>query len=216
MLLLTRGGPKRMKTPRRPTTSAVSWSSREAPDDDDIMISALVSAMAKGREMMASPGGGTDPVRVTVNLDKDEPATTTSRSSSRVRERKGFGSSAPRVTAPKLAADADVPGPGLALVAASRPSAPGTRWGKPPPRRPALAKSIAPSSKRRSAVRAMAAVTGDAETGGVAEAIADLEWRVREDASAAHEPAYVSPDRLDAARPKPKASTFSPGRGSSR
>ena len=54
----------------------------------------------------------------------------------------------------------------------------------------------------------MAAVTGDAETGGVAEAITDLEWRVREDASAAHEPAYVSPDRLDAARPKPKASTF--------
>ena len=32
-----------------PRTSAVSWSSRENPDDDDIMISALVSAMAKGR-----------------------------------------------------------------------------------------------------------------------------------------------------------------------
>jgi hypothetical protein len=202
------GGAETNEDAPAPTTSAVSWSSREAPDDDDIMISALVSAMAKGREMMASPGGGTDPVRVTVNLDKDEPATTTSRSSSRVRERKGFGSSAPRVTAPKLPADADIPGPGLALVAASRPSAPGTRWGKPPPRRPALANSIAPSSKRRSAVRAMAAVTGDAETGGVAEAIADLEWRVREDAESAHEPAYVSPDRLDAARPKPKASTF--------
>ena len=118
------GGVETNEDAPAPTTSAVSWSSREAPDDDDIMISALVSAMAKGREMMASPGGGTDPVRVTVNLDKDEPATTTSRSSSRVRERKGFGSSAPRVTAPKLPADADVPGPGLALVAASRPSAP--------------------------------------------------------------------------------------------
>ena len=93
------GGGETNEDAPAPTTSAVSWSSHEAPDDDDIMISALVSAMAKGREMMASPGGGTDPVRVTVNLDKDEPATTTSRSSSRVRERKGFGSSAPRVTA---------------------------------------------------------------------------------------------------------------------
>ena len=45
-----------------PRTSAVSWSSRENPDDDDIMISALVSAMAKGREISASLGGGTDPV----------------------------------------------------------------------------------------------------------------------------------------------------------
>ena len=57
-----------------PRTSAVSWSSRENPDDDDIMISALVSAMAKGREISASLGGGTDPVRVTVNLDAPEPA----------------------------------------------------------------------------------------------------------------------------------------------
>ena len=127
-----------------PRTSAVSWSSRENPDDDDIMISALVSAMAKGREISASLGGGTDPVRVTVNLDAPEPTNPSgSRSSSVQRERVGFGSSAPRVTAPKVPADADVTGPGLAyanvenLSRVSRPNAPGTRWGKPPPRRPA-------------------------------------------------------------------------------
>ena len=138
-----------------PRTSAVSWSSRENPDDDDIMISALVSAMAKGREISASLGGGTDPVRVMVNLDAAEPPNPSgSRSSSVQRERVGFGSSAPRVTAPKVPSDADVTGPGLAyanvenLSRVSRPNAPGTRWGKPPPRRPALAESLAPSSTR--------------------------------------------------------------------
>ena len=65
------GGGETNEDAPAPTTSAVSWSSREAPDDDDIMISALVSAMAKGREMMANPSSCTDPVRVTVNLDKD-------------------------------------------------------------------------------------------------------------------------------------------------
>ena len=100
-----------------PRTSAVSWSSRENPDDDDIMISALVSAMAKGREISASLGGGTDPVRVTVNLDAPEPPNKSgSRSSSVQRERVGFGSSAPRVTAPKVPSDADVTGPGLAYA----------------------------------------------------------------------------------------------------
>ena len=38
---------------------------------------------------------------------------------------------APRVTAPKLPADADIPGPGLALVAASRPSAVSAMPGQP-------------------------------------------------------------------------------------
>ena len=144
-----------------PRTSAVSLSSRENPDDDDIMISALVSAMAKGREISASLGGGTDPVRVTVNLDAPEPPNKSgSRSSSVQRERVGFGSSAPRVTAPKVPSDADVTGPGLAyanvenLSRVARPNAPGARWGKPPPRRPALAESLAPSSTRRAAAHA--------------------------------------------------------------
>jgi hypothetical protein len=43
------GGGETNEDAPAPTTSAVSWSSHEAPDDDDIMISALVSAMAKGR-----------------------------------------------------------------------------------------------------------------------------------------------------------------------
>ena len=199
-----------------PRTSAVSWSSRENPDDDDIMISALVSAMAKGREISASLGGGTDPVRVMVNLDAAEPPNPSgSRSSSVQRERVGFGSSAPRVTAPKVPSDADVTGPGLAyanvenLSRVSRPNAPGARWGKPPPRRPALAESLAPSSTRRAAARAVSAVTGAAHgTGGVAEAIADLEWVVRGEAGSS-QPALVSPERLDVARRKPKAVTFS-------
>ena len=199
-----------------PRTSAVSWSSRENPDDDDIMISALVSAMAKGREISASLGGGTDPVRVTVNLDAAEPPDPSgSRSSSVQRERVGFGSSAPRVTAPKVP-DADVTGPGLAyagpfenLSRVSRPNVPSARWGKPPPRRPALAESLAPSSTRRAASRAVSAVTGAATgVGGVAEAIADLEWVVRGEAGAS-EPALVSPERLDVARRKVKAATFS-------
>ena len=199
-----------------PRTSAVSWSSRENPDDDDIMISALVSAMAKGREISASLGGGTDPVRVMVNLDAAEPPNPSgSRSSSVQRERVGFGSSAPRVTAPKVPSDADVTGPGLAyanvenLSRVSRPNAPGARWGKPPPRRPALAESLAPSSTRRAAARAVSAVTGAAHgTGGVAEAIADLEWVVRKEAGSS-QPALVSPERLDVARRKPRAATFS-------
>ena len=199
-----------------PRTSAVSWSSRENPDDDDIMISALVSAMAKGREISASLGGGTDPVRVMVNLDAAEPPNPSgSRSSSVQRERVGFGSSAPRVTAPKVPSDADVTGPGLAyanvenLSRVSRPNAPGARWGKPPPRRPALAESLAPSSTRRAAARAVSAVTGAAHgTGGVAEAIADLEWVVRGEAGSS-QPALVSPERLDVARRKPRAATFS-------
>lgn len=199
-----------------PRTSAVSWSSRENPDDDDIMISALVSAMAKGREISASLGGGTDPVRVMVNLDAAEPPDPSgSRSSSVQRERVGFGSSAPRVTAPKVP-DADVTGPGLAyagpfenLSRVSRPNVPGARWGKPPPRRPALAESLAPSSTRRAAARAVSAVTGAAAgVGGVAEAIADLEWVVRGEA-AASEPALVSPERLDVFRRTVKAATFS-------
>ena len=199
-----------------PRTSAVSWSSRENPDDDDIMISALVSAMAKGREISASLGGGTDPVRVMVNLDAAEPPDPSgSRSSSVQRERVGFGSSAPRVTAPKVP-DADVTGPGLAyagpfdnLSRVSRPNVPSARWGKPPPRRPALAESLAPSSTRRAASRAVSAVTGAATgVGGVAEAIADLEWVVRGEAGAS-EPALVSPERLDVARRKVKAATFS-------
>ena len=200
-----------------PRTSAVSWSSRENPDDDDIMISALVSAMAKGREISASLGGGTDPVRVTVNLDAPEPPNPSgSRSSSVQRERVGFGSSAPRVTAPKVPSDADVTGPGLAyanvenLSRVSRPNAPGARWGKPPPRRPALAESLAPSSTRRAAAHAVSAVTGAAiGTGGVAEAIADLEWVVRGEAGGSSQPALVSPERLDVARRKPRATTFS-------
>ena len=200
-----------------PRTSAVSWSSRENPDDDDIMISALVSAMAKGREISASLGGGTDPVRVTVNLDAPEPTNPSgSRSSSVQRERVGFGSSAPRVTAPKVPSDADVTGPGLAyanvenLSRVARPNAPGARWGKPPPRRPALAESLAPSSTRRAAAHAVSAVTGAAiGTGGVAEAIADLEWVVRGEAGGSSQPALVSPERLDVARRKPRATTFS-------
>ena len=130
--------------------------------------------------------------------------------------RVGFGSSAPRVTAPKvpLRRGRHRPGPRLRQrrkpQPVARPNAPGARWGKPPPRRPALAESLAPSSTRRAAAHAVSAVTGAAiGTGGVAEAIADLEWVVRGEAGGSSQPALVSPERLDVARRKPRATTFS-------
>ena len=108
-------------------------SSCENPDDDDIMISALVSAMAKGREISASLGGGTDPVRVTVNLDAPEPPTTRLEvvlRSTRARRVRLVRAARHRAEG-SLRRGRHRPGPRLRQrrnSAAFRPNAPGARW----------------------------------------------------------------------------------------